>query len=110
MLLNPEDWAWTGFKTAPEFLHIGDIIYVHLTGQERRAGSGTYATLEQDSGAEGSLLAMDNSTGDVLALVGGRDFNLSQFDRATQSERQTGSRSNRTSTPRPSKKARDRTK
>jgi len=27
----------------------------------------------------------------VLALVGGRDFNLSQFDRATQAERQTGS-------------------
>jgi penicillin-binding protein 1A len=34
---------------------------------------------------------MDNATGDVLALVGGRDFNLSQFDRATQAERQTGS-------------------
>jgi penicillin-binding protein 1A len=36
-------------------------------------------------------MAMDNATGDVLALVGGRDFNLSQFDRATQAERQTGS-------------------
>ena len=48
-------------------------------------------TLKQDSGAEGSLLAMDNATGDVLAMVGGRDFNLSQFDRATQAERQTGS-------------------
>jgi penicillin-binding protein 1A len=34
---------------------------------------------------------MDNATGDVLALVGGRDFNLSQFDRATQADRQTGS-------------------
>jgi penicillin-binding protein 1A len=36
-------------------------------------------------------MAMDNTTGDVLAMVGGRDFALSQFNRATQSERQTGS-------------------
>ena len=49
------------------------------------------ATLEQDSGAEGSLMSVDNSSGDVLAMVGGRDFNLSQFNRAVQSERQTGS-------------------
>jgi penicillin-binding protein 1A len=56
-----------------------------MEGKERRA------TLEQDSGAEGSLMAMDNTTGDVLAMVGGRDYALSQFNRATQSERQTGS-------------------
>jgi len=54
------------------------------------AGSGR-ASLEQDSGAQGSLLAIDNGTGDVLAMVGGRDYALSQFNRATQSERQTGS-------------------
>jgi membrane carboxypeptidase/penicillin-binding protein len=49
------------------------------------------ATLEQDSGAQGLLMAIDNTSGDVLAMVGGRDFALSQFNRATQSERQTGS-------------------
>ena len=36
-------------------------------------------------------MAIDNTTGDVLAMVGGRDYALSQFNRATQSERQTGS-------------------
>jgi penicillin-binding protein 1A len=36
-------------------------------------------------------MAIDNTTGDVLAMVGGRDFALSQFNRATQAERQTGS-------------------
>ena len=36
-------------------------------------------------------MAMDNTTGDVLAMVGGRDYALSQFNRATQAERQTGS-------------------
>ncbi|HTW44011.1 MAG TPA: PBP1A family penicillin-binding protein [Acidobacteriaceae bacterium] len=88
LVLNPPDWAWTGFKTADEFLHVGDIIYVHITGQDNGI---LRATLEEDSGAQGALMAIDNSTGDVLALVGGRDFNLSQFDRATQAERQVGS-------------------
>ena len=88
LLLTTGDWSWTGFKTADQFLHVGDIIYVQLTGQD---GVFLSAKLEEDTGAEGSLLAIDNATGDVLALVGGRDFNLSQFDRAAQAERQTGS-------------------
>ena len=50
-----------------------------------------HAVLEQDSGIQGSLMAVDNTSGEVLAMVGGRDFNLSQFNRATQAERQTGS-------------------
>jgi penicillin-binding protein 1A len=48
-------------------------------------------SLEQDSGAQGALLALDNATGDVKALVGGRNFDLSKFDRATQAYRQVGS-------------------
>jgi len=54
-------------------------------------GTAHRATLEQDSGAQGALMAIDNTTGDVLAMVGGRDFALSQFNRATQADRQTGS-------------------
>jgi penicillin-binding protein 1A len=37
------------------------------------------------------MMAMDNSNGEVIAMVGGRDFALSQFNRATQSEREVGS-------------------
>src|SRR5690606_33805175 len=40
---------------------------------------------------QGMFVAVDNRTGDVLALVGGRDFGISQFDRATQARRQAGS-------------------
>ena len=65
------------------------MIYVHLA--ETMEGVAHRATLEQDSGAQGSLLAIDNTNGDVLAMIGGRDYALSQFNRATQSERQTGS-------------------
>jgi penicillin-binding protein 1A len=87
VILNAENWAWTQEKAADTFLRTGDIVYLRITATE----PALKATLEQDSGAQGALLAMDNATGDVLSLVGGRDFNLSQFDRATQAERQTGS-------------------
>jgi len=98
VLLLPEDWKWTGQSYADALVKPGDVIYIHLAdgaGGSGRTG-GTQggvlrATLEQDSGAQGSLLAMDNATGDVLAMVGGRDYALSQFNRATESERQTGS-------------------
>jgi penicillin-binding protein 1A len=40
---------------------------------------------------QGSFVAMDPVTGDVRALVGGRDFIASSFNRATQAHRQAGS-------------------
>ena len=40
---------------------------------------------------QGALVALDPSTGHVLAMVGGRDFNESKFNRAVQAKRQPGS-------------------
>ncbi len=40
---------------------------------------------------QGALLALDPQTGYILAMVGGRDFAASQFNRATQAKRQAGS-------------------
>ena len=40
---------------------------------------------------QAALVALDPKTGDILALVGGRDFRQSQFNRATRSRRQPGS-------------------
>ncbi|MDR3772789.1 MAG: PBP1A family penicillin-binding protein [Terracidiphilus sp.] len=89
IVLLSEDWKWTGEHYGTDLVKPGDMIYVHVS--DALEGKARRATLEQDSGAEGSLMAVDNSTGDVLAMVGGRDYALSQFNRATQSERQTGS-------------------
>ena len=87
--LAPADWAWTQKKTADEFLKTGDLVYVRI---EDIAPTGiAHATLQQDTGAQGSMMALDNSNGEVIAMVGGRDFALSQFNRATQSQRQVGS-------------------
>ena len=89
VVMLPEDWKWTGQRYADALVKPGDVIYVHLS--DTMEGSAHRVALEQDSGVQGSLFAMDNTTGDVLAMVGGRDFAISQFNRATQSERQTGS-------------------
>jgi penicillin-binding protein 1B len=40
---------------------------------------------------QGCLLALRPQTGELLALVGGRDYRVSQFDRCTQARRQSGS-------------------
>ncbi len=40
---------------------------------------------------QGALLSMDLETGEILAMVGGRDYSESQFNRALQSRRQPGS-------------------
>jgi len=72
-----------------DLLHPGDIAYVKVLSLD--AGGKDHVSLEQDSGVEGALVAIDNATGEIKAMVGGRDFNLSKFNRATQALRQVGS-------------------
>jgi penicillin-binding protein 1A len=71
-------------------LKVGDIILVRLIEQDAKAGSWVLA-LEQEPEAQGALLCMENETGHVKAMVGGLDYNISQFNRAVQSRRQPGS-------------------
>ena len=85
--LMPADVAWTKRKLA-DLLTPGDIVYVKVL--PLNAGK-PKISLEQDSGAEGALVAIDNATGEIKAMVGGRDYNLSKFNRATQALRQVGS-------------------
>src|SRR5436190_17493181 len=85
--LSQADVAWTR-KPIVKLLTLGDVIYVKVLSLENRQAR---VSLEQDSGAQGALLAIDNATGDVRAMVGGRDFNLSKFNRSTQALRQVGS-------------------
>ena len=86
--LGQSDAAWTQHKLA-DILKAGDICYVKILSLGSNGAA--KVSLEQDSGAQGALLAIDNATGGIKALVGGRDFNDSKFDRATQALRQVGS-------------------
>ena len=52
----------------------------------------TYPALtSHDDAVQGALVAVDPTTGAILAMVGSRDYRSSQFNRAVQSKRQPGS-------------------
>ncbi len=86
--LGQPDVTWTQQKLA-DILKPGDICYVKILALG--ANGAARVSLEEDSGAQGSLLALDNANGGIKAMVGGRDFNESKFDRVTQAMRQVGS-------------------
>ena len=47
--------------------------------------------MDQLTDVEGALVSIELETGDILSLVGGANFEKSQFNRALQSLRQPGS-------------------
>ena len=63
---------------------INDIIYISIGKQNR-------LILEQIPKINGAIVVMDPYSGRVLALSGGFDFKLSNFNRASQAKRQPGS-------------------
>ncbi len=66
----------------------GDLVRLRL----QKTPDGSFAAaLVQTPVVQGALVVIDPSTRDVLASVGGYDFNTSAFDRALQARRQPGS-------------------
>ena len=98
-------------KKPSDALKKGDVILVKVLGdkftpsriiaQSKKKGATPlqlpdftkYVDLEldQEPVVEGALLSLDQSTEDVLAMVGGSNFAKSEFNRAIQAPRQTGS-------------------
>ncbi|MDR6954298.1 penicillin-binding protein 1A [Ancylobacter sp. 3268] len=79
-------WALRGKKGVNAVLKPGDVVYV-----EPVEGKPDQWRLRQQPKIEGALVAMDPWTGRVLAMAGGFSFDESQFNRATQAQRQPGS-------------------
>ena len=82
-------YAWTR-KTSPDFVKVGDLVSVQVQSLDEATQFGT-GQLEQDPAIEGALLAIDNQTGQIRAMIGGFDFGRSKFNRARQAMRQMGS-------------------
>ena len=73
-----------------EVLSVGDVISVSI--KAKPADSGLWElSLEQEPLVEAALLCLETETGNVKVMVGGKDFQESQFNRAVQSRRQPGS-------------------
>ncbi len=73
-----------------EALQTGDVILVKAKEKPKDSDVWQLA-LEQEPVAQSALLCLEAETGFVKAMVGGRDFRDSQFNRAIQSRRQPGS-------------------
>jgi penicillin-binding protein 1A len=82
-------FAWTRKTSASDLFKVGDLIQVEVNTIQ--GGVPQTLALEQDPIVEGALLAIDNRTGQIRAMVGGFDFNRSKFNRAVQAKRQVGS-------------------
>ena len=77
-------------KSVEQVLKKGDVVYVEKAVSKDKKTDNEYL-LRQVPDVEGAMAVMDPHTGKVLALVGGFSFAKSQFNRATQAFRQTGS-------------------
>jgi penicillin-binding protein 1A len=86
--LTKAGMQWTRRTSPSQILKKGDLIDVELTALDGRTAT---VTLEQTPIIEGALVAIDNHTGEILAMVGGYSFSRSKFNRATQAFRQMGS-------------------
>ena len=82
---------WTGRTLMTRLARRGDVLLVRLDEVPADKRVPVKVTLEPEPKVEGSILVLDNRSGAILALVGGFDFDRSQFDRAMQAKRQCGS-------------------
>jgi penicillin-binding protein 1A len=88
--IDAKGYAWTRKAAATQLVQAGDLVEARLAtiDADTKVASGT---LEQPPAVEGAVLAIDNRTGQVRAMVGGFSFDRSKFNRATQAMRQVGS-------------------
>ncbi len=88
--LAKDGFAWTRRTSATDLFKPGDVIEVAVTKIDEATGAAS-VSLEQTPIVEGAIVAIDNRTGQIKAMVGGWNFNRSKFNRAVQAYRQMGS-------------------
>ena len=86
--ITPADFSWTKKTLAADVFAPGDVDLFVI---KEVKGNTAKAFLDQDPDVQGALLAIDNSTGGIKAMVGGYDWTESKYNRAVQAERQVGS-------------------
>jgi penicillin-binding protein 1A len=88
--IDKKGFAWTRKTAASQLVRPGDLVEARLLTLDPVARTAT-AAIDQPPLVEGAVLAIDNHTGQIKAMVGGYSFERSKFNRATQAFRQVGS-------------------
>ncbi|MCZ6726253.1 MAG: PBP1A family penicillin-binding protein [Acidobacteria bacterium] len=89
-VLERDGMAWTRRTRPSTVLSRGDLAWFRFLPPEEGDGLGPLQ-LEQEPLLEGAVVVLESGTGAVRAMIGGWDFGRSQFNRASQARRQTGS-------------------
>ena len=89
--LAREGYAWTRRDVGGRPVQAGRSRSRSRSRSSTRRPATATVTLEQTPLVEGALVAIDNRTGQIKAMVGGWSFNRSKFNRAVQAYRQLGS-------------------
>jgi penicillin-binding protein 1A len=87
-LVGAQDFTWTHRTSPKELFTVGDVGVFRI---REISGTTLKVEVEQHPVAQAALVAIDNATGEVKAMVGGYSFDESKFNRATQALRQAGS-------------------
>ncbi len=88
--MTSKDIGWTKARGLDAILKRGDVVQVKIASFDPGTNE-ALVSLDQKPLRNGALVAIDPRTGQIRALVGGYAFRDSQFDRAVQAPRQTGS-------------------
>jgi len=88
--LGRDGYSWTNRSGPDALFKPGDVIEVAI-GKIDEGTSTAAVKLEQTPLAEAALIAIDNHTGQIKAMVGGWNFSRSKFNRSIQAYRQLGS-------------------
>ncbi|WP_029894263.1 penicillin-binding protein 1A [Desulfohalovibrio reitneri] len=78
-------------KDARKVVEPGDVIWAEVVAPPEEEGGLWKLDIQQKPEVQGALVSVEPGSGKILALVGGYSFAESQFNRATQAERQPGS-------------------
>ena len=88
--MTGKDIGWTKAKSLDALIKRGDVVQVKVASYDEAAKE-ALVSLDQKPVRNGGFIAIDSQTGQVRALVGGYSYRDSQFNRAVQAPRQTGS-------------------
>ena len=87
--LTSDDFGWAvGKKRVDKVFAPGQVVMARVVDSPP---TGPALSLEPTRDVQGALVCLDNDDGAVRAMIGGRDFGESQFNRAAQALRQPGS-------------------
>ena len=86
-----QDRAASAVQSSLKWLNQHSKFKLRMNQQSQKQKNQEQKDKQQEEELQTALISVDVTTGEVLSVIGGRDFTTSQFNRAIQAKRQIGS-------------------